>query len=487
MKRTHDKKPNQSITSAKPTTLNLQTRPFAPLQSDSSQDYEITDSASTQAKGITSENMLERLISTSKPDSTAPIQRKPHNHLKSLRMPIQAKLSIGEPNDKYEQEADATAAKVVQQINAPQNQSIQREASMEEEDELQMKPAISKIQRQGSMEEEDELQMKSLVQRRENIGGGEASTDLESSIQRARGSGQSLDARLKAKMGQAMGADFNNVKVHTNSQSDHLNKSIQAKANSQELSEERQPNQTGLPDGLKSGIESLSGISMDNVNVHYNSSAPLQFGALAYTQGSDIHVASGQEEHLPHEAWHVVQQAQGRVKPTMQMKDGINVNTSEGLEHEADVMGRKATQQSNISDSLTSNRFPKEITQESPHQFKLPMKDSGPAERTNGSASDLRRETNATIRRGDRSEIENDIRKLDKSIENRRNGLMDGLGLSSHEARIALEEELLRRLRNKLKTLPKPKPEKQKPPKVVKQTPPKSKFSNNMFDALSNM
>ncbi|PSJ18955.1 eCIS core domain-containing protein [Nitrosomonas supralitoralis] len=102
------------------------------------------------------------------------------------------------------------------------------------------------------------------------------------------------------------------------------------------------PNNTGLPDNLKSGIESLSGISMDNVKVHYNSSQPAQLNALAYAQGTDIHVAPGQEQHLPHEAWHVVQQAQGRVKPTMQMKDGVSVNDDQGLEHEADVMGAKA-------------------------------------------------------------------------------------------------------------------------------------------------
>ena len=104
----------------------------------------------------------------------------------------------------------------------------------------------------------------------------------------------------------------------------------------------QRPNRTGLPDGLKSGVESLSGISLDNVNVHYYSSQPAQLNALAYTQGSDIHVAPGQEQHLPHEAWHVVQQAQGRVQPTMQMKDGVPVNDDEGLEHEADVMGTKA-------------------------------------------------------------------------------------------------------------------------------------------------
>jgi len=83
-------------------------------------------------------------------------------------------------------------------------------------------------------------------------------------------------------------------------------------------------------------------MSLDHVKVHYNSAQPAQLNALAYAQGTDIHIAPGQEQHLPHEAWHVVQQAQGRVQPTMQMKDGVPVNDDAGLEHEADVMGAKA-------------------------------------------------------------------------------------------------------------------------------------------------
>ncbi|MDR0685891.1 MAG: DUF4157 domain-containing protein [Dysgonamonadaceae bacterium] len=99
-------------------------------------------------------------------------------------------------------------------------------------------------------------------------------------------------------------------------------------------------NNTGLPDSLKSGVEAVSGYSFDNVRVHYNSPKPAQLQALAYTQGTDIHIAPGQERHLPHEAWHVVQQMQGRVQPTMQLQ-GVNVNDDAGLEHEADVMGEK--------------------------------------------------------------------------------------------------------------------------------------------------
>ena len=108
----------------------------------------------------------------------------------------------------------------------------------------------------------------------------------------------------------------------------------------------RNPNKTGLPDHLKAGVENLSGYSLDDVRVHYNSPKPAQLQAFAYTQGTEIHVAPGQDKHLPHEAWHVVQQMQGRVKPTMQMK-GVQINDDEGLEKKADVMGEKALQREN--------------------------------------------------------------------------------------------------------------------------------------------
>ena len=76
--------------------------------------------------------------------------------------------------------------------------------------------------------------------------------------------------------------------------------------------------------------------------MHYGSAQPARLNALAYARGSEIHVAPGQEQHLPHEAWHVVQQAQGRVRPTMQLQAGVPANDDTGLEHEADVMGAKA-------------------------------------------------------------------------------------------------------------------------------------------------
>ncbi|WP_028886687.1 DUF4157 domain-containing protein [Teredinibacter turnerae] len=107
---------------------------------------------------------------------------------------------------------------------------------------------------------------------------------------------------------------------------------------------QRKENKTGLPDNLKTGVETLSGLSMDGVRVHQNSSKPAQVGAHAFAQGTDIHVAPGQMKHLPHEAWHVVQQAQGRV-PVTTTVDGMPVNDNPSLEKEADVMGEKANKQ----------------------------------------------------------------------------------------------------------------------------------------------
>jgi len=113
-------------------------------------------------------------------------------------------------------------------------------------------------------------------------------------------------------------------------------------------------NSTGLPDTLKSGIENLSGYAMDDVKVHYNSDKPAQLNAHAYAQGTDIHLGSGQEKHLPHEAWHVVQQKQGRVKPTMQMNGKVNINDDVSLEKEANVMGAKAKQFRAMPDKKSS-------------------------------------------------------------------------------------------------------------------------------------
>jgi hypothetical protein len=150
-------------------------------------------------------------------------------------MPVQPKLAIRQPNDKYEQEGDRVARQVVQWMNAPQspqlNQepTVQRQEMLEDEEKLQRKLELT-IQRKTTSEEEDELQMKPMLQLQAGEGSMAATSELESSIQRLRGSGQPLADTIRQPMEQAFRADFSGVKVHTDAQSDGLNQSIQAKA-----------------------------------------------------------------------------------------------------------------------------------------------------------------------------------------------------------------------------------------------------------------
>jgi hypothetical protein len=101
------------------------------------------------------------------------------------------------------------------------------------------------------------------------------------------------------------------------------------------------PDPVGVPDGLRSGIEALSGLAMDGVRVHYNSSAPAQVNAHSFARWPDIHIGPGREKDLGHEMWHGVQQMQGRVQPTIDV-GGVAVNDDPALEREADEMAARA-------------------------------------------------------------------------------------------------------------------------------------------------
>ena len=109
-------------------------------------------------------------------------------------------------------------------------------------------------------------------------------------------------------------------------------------------------NNTGMPDHVKQGMENAFGSDFSSVHIHPESSKAPEVGALAYTQGTDIHFAPGQfkpdttagQQLLGHELTHVIQQAEGRVEPTTEV-GGMAVNDNEGLEHEADVMGNRAS------------------------------------------------------------------------------------------------------------------------------------------------
>jgi hypothetical protein len=88
---------------------------------------------------------------------------------------------------------------------------------------------------------------------------------------------------------------------------------------------------------LRASFEARSGVSLSDVRVHRGSNEPAKFGALALARGDEVHLAEGQDAHLPHEVWHVVQQRQGRVGPTRH-ESGVAVNDDPALEREASRM-----------------------------------------------------------------------------------------------------------------------------------------------------
>ena len=109
-------------------------------------------------------------------------------------------------------------------------------------------------------------------------------------------------------------------------------------------------NKTGLPDEVKTKMETTFNTDFSSVRVHANSSRAPEVGALAYTQGHDIHFAPGQfspdnsmgQQLLGHELTHVVQQQEGHVQPTTEVA-GLPVNDNPAFEKEADSMGSKAS------------------------------------------------------------------------------------------------------------------------------------------------
>ncbi len=97
---------------------------------------------------------------------------------------------------------------------------------------------------------------------------------------------------------------------------------------------------TGLPSALRRQAEGLSGVDLSDVRVHNHSAAPAALGAAAFTRGNDIFLGHEGDRHLAHEAWHVVQQREGRVPATAQVL-GLSANDNPDLEHEADDASRE--------------------------------------------------------------------------------------------------------------------------------------------------
>ena len=103
--------------------------------------------------------------------------------------------------------------------------------------------------------------------------------------------------------------------------------------------------------GIKEQMSQALGHDFSDVNIHTDSKAATNVGALAYTQGKDVHFAPGQfnpdttqgKELIGHEFKHKEQQDNNRVQATTEV-NGMPVNDDKGLEKEADDAGKIAAQ-----------------------------------------------------------------------------------------------------------------------------------------------
>ncbi len=187
-----------------------------------------------------------------------PIQRSRSHQFTTTPPQVQAKLEVGKPNDKYEQQADAVANRVMG-MSTPGVQMMPNDAmpelqmmGMKEEEEkgkVQMMPEEDeKVQMMPEedekvqmMEEEDEkVQMKcddceEKVQRQPALqqqkdGAAYASNDISSKLNSKKGTGHKLSEETQAELGQKMGANLSEVNIHTDSEAVQLTSQMGAQA-----------------------------------------------------------------------------------------------------------------------------------------------------------------------------------------------------------------------------------------------------------------
>ena len=162
---------------------------------------------------------------------------------------IQTKLNINQPNDKYEQEADAMADKVVQKkanpgyhsVNDENNttpffvntiSSIQRKCSECEKEEKVQKKNEEENESQGVQRKPIfESNQEDPVQKKEsNNNQNSSSSSIENQLSSSKGKGSPLSDNINNSMSESFGEDFSHVRVHTDSTAAHMNKELNAQA-----------------------------------------------------------------------------------------------------------------------------------------------------------------------------------------------------------------------------------------------------------------
>jgi hypothetical protein len=152
--------------------------------------------------------------------------------------PVQPKLTVGQPNDQYEQEADRVAEQVMS-MASPATPTIQPQDE-EEQEEIQTKPLVETItpivQRQEGLEDKETIQAKCAaceeeeqVQRSPN-GVLQAQADLENRLNASKGGGSPLPDEVRSFMEPRFKTDFSQVRVHTDNTAVQMNHALNAQA-----------------------------------------------------------------------------------------------------------------------------------------------------------------------------------------------------------------------------------------------------------------
>ena len=130
---------------------------------------------------------------------------------------IQAKLAIGQSNDRYEREADAMADKIVRKNNSSVSISATKTSSQKN----------NPVQRKIEKEKEDEI---SQVQLQPSNTAKTPSSSFESKLKTSKGGGSPMTNSVKTEMETGFGQNFSNVRIHTGNHAIQMSRDIGAKA-----------------------------------------------------------------------------------------------------------------------------------------------------------------------------------------------------------------------------------------------------------------
>jgi len=149
--------------------------------------------------------------------------------LRSRRM--QTKLTISEPGDQYEQEADRVAETVMRMPEPIGSEGVTVSGQVKD---VHTQPVGSadeeKLHRQTMDEEMPEEEEETLQAKEVSGETPEVTPELEARLNSARGSGRPLPESVRAFFEPRFGYDFGGVRVHTDNVADQLNRTVSARA-----------------------------------------------------------------------------------------------------------------------------------------------------------------------------------------------------------------------------------------------------------------